>query len=103
MPTYVYVCEGCAASTDAFYSFKETRPDSISCSYCEGGIAHYQLKAPVVLKASYLDGQRKKQWQDLREASKLNKAAAQTDNQQEKKELLDEQKKIGYNLTKEPI
>lgn len=103
MPTYVYTCEACGTPTDAFYSLKETRPDSINCSYCEGGIAHYQLKAPMVLKASYLDGQRKKEWQDMREASKLNKAAAQTPNEQEKKELQAEQKKLGYNFNKEPI
>lgn len=102
MPTYVYYCVDCERAQDAFYTLKETRPDSITCGYC-GKVANYQLKAPVVLKASYLDGQRKKQWQDLREASKLNKAAAETSNEQEKKELQAEQKKIGYNFTKDTI
>lgn len=102
MPTYVYYCVDCETAQDAFYTLKETRPDTLRCQSC-GGIANYQLRAPVILKASYLDGQRKKQWQDLREASKLNKAAAETSNEQEKKELQAEQKKIGYNFNKEPI
>ena len=102
MPTYTYWCNSCEKMLDAFYSLKDTRPDQINCDYCKG-VANYQLAAPMVLKASYLDGQRKKQWQDLREASKLNKAAAQTDNQQEKKELQSEQKKLGYNFRKDTI
>jgi hypothetical protein len=53
------------------------------------------------MKASYLDGQRREAWKDLREASKLNVAASATDNQEEKKELLNEAKKIGYNFKKE--
>lgn len=102
MPTYVYYCVECEKATDAFYTLKETRPDSINCGQC-GKPANYQLAAPMVLKASYLDGQRRKQWQDVREASKLNRAAAATDNQQEKKELQAEQKKLGYNFTKDTI
>jgi predicted nucleic acid-binding Zn ribbon protein len=103
MPTYVYTCKECGHSNDAYYSLKDNRPDSINCGFCDKGIAHYQLKAPTVLRASYLDGQRKKEWQDLREASKLNRAAAGTDNQTEKKELQAEQKKLGYNFTKDTI
>lgn len=102
MPTYTYWCNTCEKMLDAFYTLKETRPDLINCHQCNG-VANYQLAAPMVLKASYLDGQRKKQWQDLREASKLNKAAAQTPNEQEKKELQNEQKKLGYNFTKDTI
>jgi hypothetical protein len=102
MPTYVYYCVDCERAQDAFYSLRETRPDSINCGYC-GKPANYQLKAPVVLRASYLDGQRRKQWQDLKEASKLNKAAAETSNEQEKKEMKEEQKKLGYNFTKDTV
>lgn len=102
MPTYTYWCNSCEEMLDAFYTLKETRPDQINCHHCEG-VANYQLSAPMVLKASFLDGQRKKQWQDLREASKLNKAAAQTASEQEKKELQSEQKKIGYNFTKDTL
>lgn len=102
MPTYVYYCVDCERAQDAFYTLKETRPDTITCGYCKG-VANYQLRAPMVLKASYLDGQRKKEWQDLREASKLNKAAATTSNEQEKKELQAEQQKIGYNFNKETV
>lgn len=102
MPTYVYLCPHCKETTDGFFTLKENRPNTIPCREC-GQDAQYELSAPMVLKASYLDGQRKKEWQDLREASKLNKAASQTDNQQEKKELQAEQKKIGYNFTKDTI
>lgn len=102
MPTYTYRCIHCKESTDGFFTLKETRPNTIPCQGC-GKDAEYEMSAPMVLKASFLDGQRKKQWQDLREASKLNKAAAQTASEQEKKELQSEQKKIGYNFTKDTI
>jgi putative FmdB family regulatory protein len=102
MPTYTYWCSECQKISDAFYSLKETRPDQVQCNSCDKQ-ANYQLAAPMVLKASYLDGQRGKHWKDLKEASKLNKAAAATDNQQEKQELQAEQKKIGYNFSKEPV
>lgn len=100
MPTYVYICPECGESTDGFYTLKETRPDTIECREC-GNQAQYQLAAPMVLKASYLDGQRSKQWKDLKEASKLNKLAAGTDNQAEKKEIQKEASKIGYNFNKD--
>lgn len=102
MPTYTYPCSTCDHTTDVFYKLSEVRPDIQSCEVC-GEVANYQLAAPMVLKASYLDGQRSKSWKDVREASKLNLAAARTDNLQEKAELTKEVKKIGYTFTKDDV
>ena len=101
MPTYTYVCE-CSTVTDGFNTLKEVRPETIPCSAC-GKDAQYQLSVPMHMKASYLDGQRSKSWKDVREASKLNLAAAGTDNLQEKAEINKEVKKIGYTFTKDDV
>ena len=101
MPTYTYSCVTCGGVTDGFYKLTETRPEELPCSEC-GNPAEYTLAAPMVLKASFLDGQRSKQWKDVREASKLNKLAAQTDNLQAKKEIKQEAAKIGYKFSNDP-
>jgi hypothetical protein len=103
-PTYTYRCSSCQEITDGFYTLKDTRPDHIKCK-TEGcaGVADYELSVPMHMKASFLDGQRSKSWKDVREASKLNLAAAATDNLQEKAELNKEAKKIGYNFTKDDV
>lgn len=102
MATYTYHCSACEHITDVFYKLTEHRPDIQSCEACHE-IAHYKIAAPMVLKASYLDGQRSKSWKDVREASKLNLAAAGTDNLKEKAEINKEVKKIGYNFTKDGV
>jgi len=101
MPTYTYFCEKCQEVTDGFFRLTENRPEVIACQVCKDEVAKYRLSLPMHMKASYLDGQRREAWKDLREASKLNVAASATDNQEEKKELLNEAKKIGYNFKKE--
>jgi predicted nucleic acid-binding Zn ribbon protein len=101
-PTYTYPCSKCDHVTDVFYKLSEVRPDIQPCEVC-GEIANYKLAAPMVLKASFLDGQRSRAWKDVREASKLNLAAAGTDNLQEKAEINKEVKKIGYNFTKDDV
>ena len=102
MPTYEYFCEGCGDITDGFFKLAEVRPTDLPCKSC-GEAAQYRLSSPLVLKASFLDGQRSRAWKDVREASKLNLAAAGTDNLQEKAEINKEVKKIGYNFTKDDV
>lgn len=103
-PTYTYRCSSCQEITDGFFTLKDTRPDQIECkSQGCAGVAEYELSVPMHMKASYLDGQRGKAWKDVREASKLNLAAARTDNLQEKAELNKEVKKIGYTFTKDDV
>jgi hypothetical protein len=67
-------------------------------------ISNYTFDIPrVQQKVSYLDGQRGSKWKDLKEASKLNMAAAKAETQEEKQEIDREVKKIGYNFNKDPI
>ena len=100
MPTYLYHCPECNDTMDAFFKLTEERPETVECIFC-GKAAQYQIAAPMVLKASYLDGQRKKKFQDVREASKLNRMAAGEDDLQKKSELKKEARKIGYTFEKE--
>lgn len=100
MPTYTYHCGPCDHITDVFFSLSEVRPEDVLCESCQG-TATYQLAAPMVLKHSYLDGQRSKKFRDLKEASKLNVAAARTDDLDQKKELKKEISKIGYTFEKD--
>lgn len=99
-PNYLYCCSKCDHQEFVHYKLTETRPEIQSCEVC-GELSNYQIAPPrVQQKVSYLDGQRSNKWKDLKEASKLNKAAAATDNPEEKKELQKEQVKIGYNFEK---
>lgn len=103
MPNYHYQCSKCNHSEYVHYKLTETRPDSQSCEVC-GEVSNYTFEIPrVQQKVSYLDGQRSKQWKDLKEASKLNVASAKADTQEEKAEIQKEVKKIGYSFEKDPL
>ena len=101
MPTYLYQCFECGDTTDGFFSLKEVRPEKIPCKSCDAQ-AEYQIHGPQIIhRKSFVDGQKRKGWKDLREASKLNRLAAGEDDQKKKEEILKEGKKIGYNFVKE--
>ena len=102
MPTYLYPCSNCDHVTEVFYKLSEVRPDIQSCEVCHE-IAHYRIAAPMVLKASYLDGQRSKAWKDVKEASRLNRDAAVESNPETKAGMEKEIKKIGYTFNKDGI
>lgn len=98
MPTYTYVCTNCAHVTDARFSLKEERPEIIKCEACYQESAAYTLSAPMVTRASYLDGTNR--FRDMKEASKLNVEAAKSSSQDTKKEISKEIRKMGVTLTK---
>lgn len=101
MPYYTYHCKMCQHINEVHYKLTEVRPDIIECQQCHEE-AEYKISAPMVLRASYLDGQRSKQWKDLKEASKLNRAAASEGDLSKKKEINQEVRKIGFNFNKDP-
>ena len=102
-PNYRYECSKCDHSEYVHYKLTEKRPDIQSCEVC-GEISNYTFEIPrVQQKVSYLDGQRGSKWKDLKEASKLNVAAAKAETLEEKKEIDNEVKKIGYNFNKSPV
>lgn len=82
MPTYTYVCLECDHVTDHNCPYVE-RPEFVECSIC-GKQAEYKLGAPLVMRASYHDGVKRRGYQDMREASKLNRQKAQTTGQARK-------------------
>lgn len=91
MPNYVYWCEKCEHVTDAQYRMSE-RPDTHPCEICDEQ-AEYRIQAPMVMRASYPDGHKRKGWDKLRESSKLNKLAANSHGET-KKELVREINKL---------
>lgn len=99
-PTYTYRCEKCDQVTDGFFRLTETRPDELPCIVC-GESATYELASPLVMRNSHPDGVKRKGWADLKEASKLNRAVAGTDNLEEKAALKREIKKTGFSFGKE--
>lgn len=77
MARYQFHCENCEQDMDLDFPIG-TRPDETQCPECTG-LAKYVFIAPAIMTHSYLDGTRRKGWQDMREASKLNKLAANLD------------------------
>lgn len=76
------------------------RPEQVACDEC-GGMSKFKLIPPGIMTHSYLDGQKRKGYQDLKEASKLNVLASRTDNQAEKAEIKKELNKTGHTFAKE--
>lgn len=93
MPNYEYLCQQCSCVTEKEYKYEE-RPKLISCQYC-GEPAQYWISAPnVVGKASYLDGQKREGWAELKEAAKLEKHAAVEPNVATRKAIQNEIRNI---------
>jgi putative FmdB family regulatory protein len=95
MPTYDYRCDTCDSVLTCFYKIAD-KPQTVKCD-C-GGTADAMLGAPMVLKASYLDGQRRKGFADLKEASKL-KAMANDSRADVRKDIQKEIKKMGVKVS----
>lgn len=92
MPNYSYTCQDCESISDHIFSHA-SRPDNIKCA-C-GGISTYTLYMPNINgKTSYLDGKKRKGWQDMKEISKL-KVEAASSRSDKKKEIAKEIKKLG--------
>jgi len=97
MPTYIYRCpkEDCLTEFDWFGKFEE-RQEQLPCPGC-GGSASYNIGSPMVLEASYLDGQRgktDKAWKKMKDESKLKVERARTHNTEGKAEITAEIDKI---------
>lgn len=102
MARYLFHCSSCDTDTDLDYPIG-TRPDQAPCPVC-AKVAEYVLVPPGIMTHSYLDGQKRKGYQDIREASKLNVEAASTDDPQKKKEIHAEiSNKLKVDIRKDSI
>ena len=99
MPTYTYVCEKCEHVTDSFHKLSDPRPEQVPCEQC-GDPARFRISAPMVMQVALPDGTKRKGWQDLREASKLNRQRAEASDST-RKEMTQEIKKLGYKFNTE--
>lgn len=100
MPRYAFQCEECQYIMDRDYRLTEVRPECLSCEAC-GKNSNYLLIPPLPMLKSTLDGQKRKGYQDLKEASKLNVLASRTDDPKEKAALKNEMKKTRVTFEKE--
>lgn len=96
-PSYEYHCTECAQTTIEIHPISN-RPSTIKCKACGEMKAEYRMSAPTVLKASFLDGQRK--LTDLKETNKLNAQKREARSSEERKRIAQEIKKIGIQTTK---
>lgn len=96
MPNYDYYCEPC--HEDRILQVKYEQRDMVDCPVCCEPMKR-QVSMPMNLRASYPDGMRRKGWQDLKEASKLNVDAAGA-RAKEKAEIKKEIRKIGVEVEK---
>lgn len=94
---YSYKCQTCDSITVDNYKMAE-RPEHIECA-C-GGIAKFIITAVGIMTHSYADGVKRRGFQDLKEASKLNMAAAGTDDLKKKAEIRAEISKLNVKLEK---
>lgn len=96
-PTYSYHCETCDDN------FEENVPiamrETVKCGEC-GELATKLMTAPMVLRASYVDGNNR--FAALKEAAKLEKEKAGS-SQKNRKEIVNEIRKLGVRTSKEPI
>ncbi len=92
-PTYEFKCHTCEHITDHNYKFAE-RPETMPCSAC-GDMAMYTTSMPNIMHVALPDGTRRKGWDVMKEASKLQKAAYKETNPDTKNDLKKEIKKMG--------
>lgn len=75
MPNYDYVCGNCEHREELIVPYSERLSREIPCEIC-GHRLEWQFPAPTVMRASYVDGTKRKGWEDMRQANKLVKEAA---------------------------
>lgn len=100
MPRYAFTCSICSHITDKDYRLTETRPEQVLCEEC-GEVSEYTLIPPMPMLKSTLDGQSRKGYKDLKEASKLNVLASRTDDPKEKAAIKNEMAKTKHTFVKE--
>lgn len=99
MPTYDYTCRKpeCETSWEAVVRYEDR--DIMSCPTCGSLDIQRHFPSPMVLKASFPDGHKRKGWADFREAAKLNKAKANA-RPEHKGEYAAEIRKMGVKVEK---
>ena len=99
MPTYTYQCRECESFTEDFFKFSD-RPDTITCA-C-GAVADHTITAVgLMTKEAYLDGTKRKGFQDLKEASKLNRLSNIQKDGESKRQIASEIRRMGVQLKKD--
>lgn len=75
---YEYLCRDCGKWMDVLVEYEDRQP-TVSCEHCSLGTAEYHISAPPVMGVAIADcvGRKRDQgWQQMKEASKLEKEKA---------------------------
>lgn len=97
MPNYEFLCEPCMCVTTLNIPYSE-RPETVPCTFCSEPAKH-MISLPAVMHVALPDGTRRRGWQDLKEAAKLNREAAISKNDV-KKDIKKEIRKLKVGVEK---
>lgn len=101
---YRWGCEKCYVTTEISRPMAECTvpPDSEIVCLCSDSKPTWTriYEAPMVMKASYPDGMKRKGWAELKESAKLEKLAA-TSKRETKAEIKNEIRKMGIKPGKD--
>ena len=101
MPNYSYECKVCAAGEELILFAKYEERDNQVCPECSTPVTR-QISAPNVMRASYPDGTKRKGFQDLKEAAKLNReAAGEKAGSERRKEIVSQIRKMRVDISKD--
>lgn len=97
-PIYDFTCETCQDTYDLMVKYDER--DSQTCPVCSSPVIRH-FPSPMILKASHHDGIKRRGWAEMREASKLNKEAASSGSEENRKAIAKEiREKLKVNIQK---
>ena len=74
MPTYDFKCKECEHKSIEFVRYDDRDTIRIKCTECQADMTRV-MSMPTVLKASYLDGQKREGFEEMRIDNKLKMAA----------------------------
>lgn len=98
MPNYDYECIICLVLEERQVIYEDR--DEQFCMKCENPLKRH-FPAPMVTRASYPDGHKRKGWAEMREASKLNQEAIVSKSDSHKKQIATEiRDKLKVNISK---
>lgn len=103
MPTYLWECEECSQQERVFRSMKDylvppSEGESDNCSSVDGHVWMKQTENPMVLKASFVSGQRMKSDQSYADYAKSLELDCQLPNHRRNSEEYKEMKKESNRL-----
>ena len=90
MPNYQWECPKCKDIVEYNVPSKDRDSFMLPCDHC-GTDRTRLFGMPMVMKASYPDGTKRKGWSDMLATAKLEEAKANFDNKSEERQLINKE------------